>query len=383
MRILHVVPSYLPAIRYGGPIYSVHGLAKALARQGHQVDVFTTNVDGPGVSDVPVGTPAGLDGVNVYYFPCGAGRRLYHSADMRRALSQHVKTYDVVHLHSVFLWPTLAAARAARTAGVPYILSPRGMLVSDLIRRKSRILKSLWISFFERRNVELADAVHVTSDVEQADLMALGLRPRRVINIPNGIDMPPAANQFEDRSVRSGQRPYILSLGRVNWKKGLDRLIPAMAHVPDADLVIAGNDEEGYTGTLETLAANCGVADRVRFAGPVHGAEKWHLVRSACIFAMPSYSENFGNSALEAMACGVPVVVTPEVGLSTAIAAAGAGIVCDGDPSALGSELAALCADPARRKVLGLAGVKSAAETFSWESIARAFGHAYVSLEKK
>lgn len=383
MRILHVVPSYLPAIRYGGPIYSVHGLAKALSRQGHHVDVFTTNVDGPGVSAVPLGTPVVLDGVNVHYFACGTGRRLYHSADMARALAQHVKTYDVVHLHSVFLWPTLAAARAARAAGVPYILSPRGMLVSDLIRRKSRALKSLWISLFERRNVELAAAIHVTSDVEAVDLQELGLRPRRVINIPNGIDLPPAANQFEGAGLQPAQRPYILSLGRVNWKKGLDRLIPAMAHVPGANLVIAGNDEEGYTGTLETLAANCGVSDRVRFAGPVHGAEKWRLVRGACIFAMPSYSENFGNSALEAMACGVPVVVTPEVGLSTAIAAAGAGIVCDGDPSALGSELAALCADPARRKALGLAGVKSAAETFSWESIARAFGHAYASLNKK
>lgn len=382
MRILHVVPSYLPAIRYGGPIYSVHGLAKALARQGHYVDVFTTNVDGPGVSNVPVGTTVVLDGVNVRYFPCGAGRRLYHSTDMRRALAQHVKDYDVVHLHSVFLWPTLAGARAARAAGVPYVLSPRGMLVGDLIRRKSRLLKSLWISLFERRNVEQAAALHVTSDVEQADLEQLGLTPRRVINIANGIDLPPAAIRHGE-SIQTGQRPYILSLGRVNWKKGLDRLISAMPHVSGADLVIAGNDEEGYTETLKALAAKCGVADRVRFTGPVHGEEKWRLVRGACVFAMPSYSENFGNSALEAMACGVAVVVTPEVGLSTAIAAAGAGIVCNGDSDTLGPELAALCAAPERRRALGLAGEKSAAETFSWDSIAKAFGHAYASLDNK
>ena len=103
----------------------------------------------------------------------------------------------------------------------------------------------------------------------------------------------------------------MLFLGRINWKKGLDRLIPAMAHVPGTDLLIAGNDEENYTPTLQALAERCGVAERVRFLGPVHGRDKWRLMATADVFALPSYSENFGIAALEAMACGVPVVVTP------------------------------------------------------------------------
>src|SRR5438874_10292208 len=147
VRILHVVPTYLPATRYGGPIYAVHGLCRALAARGHEVDVVTTNVDGAGVSDVPLGRAVDVDGVRVTYF-ASPFSRLYWSPSMRFDASR----YDVVHLHSVYLWPTWAAARVARRAGVPYIISPRGMLVRELIARKSRLVKSAWLRMVERRN---------------------------------------------------------------------------------------------------------------------------------------------------------------------------------------------------------------------------------------
>ena len=177
MRILHVVPSYIPAWRYGGPIHSVHGLCKALAARGHEVDVATTNVDGDGDSDVPLERPVALDGVRVHYFPSRRLRRLYYSPRMRAFLQREVPRYDLVHTHSVFLWPTSAAASVARAASKPYVLSPRGMLVRDLIERRSGWLKRAWISAFERRNVKEAAAIHVTSASEGADLLALGLHP--------------------------------------------------------------------------------------------------------------------------------------------------------------------------------------------------------------
>jgi glycosyltransferase involved in cell wall biosynthesis len=145
MRILHVVPSYLPAVRYGGPIFAVHGLCRALAARGHEVQVFTTNIDGPGISPTPIGTPVDLDGIQIRYFSCPLARRLYWAPALGRALHHAIGKLNVVHLHSVFLWPTWAAARTARNAGVPYVLSPRGMLVKDLIARLSRFAKSAWI----------------------------------------------------------------------------------------------------------------------------------------------------------------------------------------------------------------------------------------------
>ena|ERR1700730_15765097 len=103
MRILHVVPTYYPAVRYGGPIFAVHGLCRALAARGHELHVFTTNVDGPGTTATPVAKPVDLDGVQIRYFPCPLVRRLYWSPALGEALRHQIGNFDLVHLHSVFL----------------------------------------------------------------------------------------------------------------------------------------------------------------------------------------------------------------------------------------------------------------------------------------
>jgi glycosyltransferase involved in cell wall biosynthesis len=372
MKILHVVPTYYPAVRYGGPIRSVHGLASGLAAQGHNVHVYTTNADGEGVLPVPLDRPARLDGVTVTYFATSVGRRLYRSPGMRQALASNVASFDIVHLHSVFLWPTSAAARAARRAGVPYVLSPRGMLVGDLIRRRSSLAKRAWIALFERRNIEEAAAVHLTSELEALELRTLGFRCARLAIVANGIELPSGELSTSKSTVTfsSGtRRPYVLFLGRLNWKKGLDRLIPAMEQVTNADLLIAGNDEENYRPELEALARRCGVADRVRFLGPVYGDKKWELLSSAHILALPSYSENFGNVVLEAMAVGCAVIVTPEVGMASVVHKAGCGVVAPGDPANLGLEMKRLLDDHERRRHMGEAGRRAVNAKYSWTVI--------------
>jgi glycosyltransferase involved in cell wall biosynthesis len=376
MRILHVVPTYLPAVRYGGPIYSVHALCRALGDRGHDVHVYTTNIDGPGISDVSLGNPVIREGVTIRYFPCGLGRRVYRSPAMGCALEANVSKFDVLHLHSVYLWPTLAAARAARSANIPYVLTPRGMLVRDLIERKSRFLKTAWISLFERANIAGAAAIHVTSELEQTELAKLGLPAQRVVIVANGITVPAPIRSCQRRTTRPS---YVLSLGRINWKKGLDRLIAAMAYVPDSDLLIAGNDEENYQPRLEAIVRESRLSARVQFLGPVRDEEKWDLMRSAALFALPSYSENFGMAALEAMACGCPVVVTPEVGLAQAIGEAGAGIVVGGEAKDIGMAISALLSDPLRRSAMGTAGKTLAGQKFSWVQIAEQMEQVYQS----
>jgi glycosyltransferase involved in cell wall biosynthesis len=379
MRILHVVPSYYPAVRYGGPIRSVHALATANVQRGHEVHVYTTNVDGPNNSDVPLGRPVERDGVCVWYYPTNMGRRLYRSIEMGRALRSNLKDFDIVHLHSVFLWPTSAAARVAREVGVPYIAAPRGMLVHDLIRRKNSLVKRGWVALFERRNIERAAAVHVTSEIESHELIELGFRPRRIAVVPNGIDLPPIESTISltGNGASGRSRPIILFLGRVNWKKGLDRLIPALAHIPAAELVIAGNDEEGYRPALVALAKKSGVAERVQFLGPVNGAEKWDLLRTAKMLVLPSYSENFGNVILEAMSVGCPVVVTPEVGLALTVCNANAGIVVEGTPEKLAAAMNRLLEDPLESLRMGEAGRRTAREQFSWAAIAEQMERVY------
>lgn len=385
MKILHVVPSYLPAVRYGGPIHSVHGLCKALAACGHDVEVFTTNVDGRGVSNVPLDVPVDLDGVKVWYFPVLMFRRLYWSPAMTAALRRHVGRFDVVHTHSVFLWPTWAAARIARRRHVPYVLAPRGMLVEDLIRRKNRWIKLLWIALIERGNLANAALIHFTSRVEAEEAASLGLPMRKSCIIPNGVDLPDIAGRFQgDLSGRAaaGEKPSLLFLGRINWKKGLDRLIKALPEIPECRLVVAGNDEEHYQAELEALAVRARVRERISFVGPVYGKDKLALFHQAILLVLPSYSENFGNVALEAMAAGCPVVVTPEVGAAEIVRENSAGAVLDGEPAILGAGIRSLISDPAELQRMGRRGREAVLRRYSWDCVAAEMLAHYQRLAK-
>ncbi len=374
MRLLHVVPTYVPAWRHGGPILAVHGLCRALVERGHEVTVLTTDVHGHGRLDVPLGEPVTIDGVEVWYFPVRWPRRLYISPALGRAARQILHGFDLLHLHSVFLWPTSAAARAAERAGVPYVVSPRGMLVPNLIARRGRWRKRAWMLLAERRTLARAAALHATSALEADEAARLGLRLPPVFTVPNGVDVPQGSGEPRE--------PFLLFLGRVSWKKGLDRLIPALARCPGVELRIAGNDEEGLRPELERLAGEAGVAGRVAFLGPVAGEEKAALLRRAAVLVLPSRSENFGNAVLEAMAAGCPVAVTPEVGLAATVRETGAGIVVDADPGRLGEALRELLADPARRQAMGCRGARAAADRFGWPAVARQMETVYRRLAR-
>lgn len=387
VKILHVVASYLPAVRYGGTIVSVHGLCKSLAARGHDVHVFTTSVDGPRDSAVRHGEPVAVDGVSVWYFQSRLLRRLYWSPPLGRALAARVGVFDVVHTHAVFLWPLWAAARAARRAGVPYVLSPRGMLEKDLIEQKSRAFKTAWIALIEKQNLEHAAAVHVTSAREAAELAAFGFDLPPIVEVPNGVDLAtgPAGTGAVDPAIQAivAGPPYVLFLGRVSWKKGLDRLIRAIAHMSsDLTVVIAGNDEEGLRPALQAQADQLKVGGRLVFTGAVDANQKQALLTRARLLVLPSYSENFGNVVVEAMAAGCAVVVTPEVGIAPTVEEAGVGWVVDGDPRTLGTRISELSANVTLRQEMGARGRATARREFSWDHVAGRMESVYQSVSK-
>jgi glycosyltransferase involved in cell wall biosynthesis len=384
LRLLHVVPTYLPALRYGGPIQSVHALCRGLAAQGHDVHVFTTSVDGDGDSDVPLETPVDLEGVKVTYFPSSTLRRLYWSPPMRRALRQAIPTFDLVHLHAIYLWPMWVAARLARGRGIPYVISPRGMLVPELIRRKNRWIKKAWITLIERRNLEKASAIHATSTVEADHLGGFGwsLPPVRII--PHGVDDPePTAGKAvsPDIAAAIAGGPYALALGRINWEKGMDRLIQALPLSPGARVVIAGGDREGHAAFLADLAKRLRVDDRVTIvARHVGGADKEALFAQAELFAMTSLSENFGLASFEAMRRGVAVLVTREVGMSEIVRDAHAGVIVEGTPDSIAAGLSKLLADASGRRLMGEAGRAHVVAHYGWSAVAQQMEGLYRSV---
>src|SRR5580698_1752422 len=219
MRILHVVPTYLPATRYGGPIVAVHCLCRALAARGHVVEVFTTSIDGPIDTAVPYDRPVMLDGVKVRYFVSRRLRRLSYAPSLMQSLHREIAGADVVHLHSAFLWPTWRAARLSHKRRLPYVISPRGMLVKMLIASRNRLIKSAWIALIERSNLKQASAIHATSTIEAGEIQKFGWRLPRIAVVPNGVDTidaqvrqaPPSA----DIAALAREQPLVLFFGRL------------------------------------------------------------------------------------------------------------------------------------------------------------------------
>src|SRR5215510_2500129 len=196
MRILHVIPSFAPAWYHGGPIYAAFGLTRALVQQGHNVTVMTTNINGPGVLDVPLGQPVLMDGVEVWYFPLQWPRAWCFSRQLGFALRQQVSAFDLVHIHSVFLWPTSAAAFWCRRFKIPYLLRPAGALdpicITKAYERRwislsSQAKKGIYLATLGKMDLRHAAALHFASQAEMEAAQFLRLNCPKFV-VPTGID---------------------------------------------------------------------------------------------------------------------------------------------------------------------------------------------------
>ena len=323
MRVLHVIPNL--AARTGGPPVAVIESARALSRIGVESTIFATDMaeaasarshSRASIDDLPDGANA----LDMRLFPARWPRRLAFSPALSRALADEAPRCDVVHIHSLFLFPQFAAYRAARRARVPYVVSPRGSLDPHL-RRRSRAVKAIGDALWQRSMLEDAAALHATSD-EEARLLddVAPAVPRAVV--PNGIrcaefESLPPASEFRERHLAGASGPVVMFLGRLSHKKGLDVLVRAFAlvrrEVPDAQLAIVGPDDEGLTPALRAVAAREGVADAVTFTGMLRGRDKLAALAAAGVWALPSHTENFGIAVAEALAAGRAVVVAPGV----------------------------------------------------------------------
>jgi glycosyltransferase involved in cell wall biosynthesis len=226
--------------------------------------------------------------------------------------------------------------------------------------------------------------LHVTSEAEYADAARVPLLPLpAACVVPNGVDIPDfSALPPPSRAIEHATRtPYLLFLGRLSWKKGLDRLLASLAGTPYR-LLIAGPDEGGYQQVLHKLSREHGLGGQVEFLGAVHGADKWWLLRAARCLALTSYNENFGNVVAEALAAGTPVVVTPEVAIEAHELRARAGLVVDGAADALRHALGVFWHDAQRREQAGAAGRRYAAERLSWASAAERMLSYYAGLDE-
>jgi glycosyltransferase involved in cell wall biosynthesis len=379
LRVLHVIPAI--AARYGGASVAAIESCRALATLGHEVLLVTTDADGPGHLSVPLGTTTRFDGVPVVFFRRAASESVKWSPGLSIWLRSAVVRFDVVDVHAVFSHSSLAAGRAARLARVPYVVRPHGALDPWSLMRKA-LRKRVLMGAGARRLLRRATRLQYTTAEE------MRLAERALPWLPPGVVVPLGVDEAcFDESVQPEQpiTPYVLVLSRLEQKKGLELLIDVfheLAARPDLAewrLVIAGDGEPAYVTALRRLAGAGAGRGRITFPGWVDGEQKRRLLRSASLFASPSLQENFGLAVAEAMASGIPVLMTPGVNLAPDVAAAEAGWIVERDRGCLRTALGEILSQPADRRRRG-AAARRLAEGYRWRVHARMLSDLYLSM---
>jgi glycosyltransferase involved in cell wall biosynthesis len=380
MRIGVVVPYYKPASIYGGPVRSVSALCEGLSQAGAQVAVFTTNANGAEALTVPTGQPVNVDGVQVYYHPRLGSRLLssyFYSPSLRLACRGNIRKQDVVYICGTWTYAMVAGATAALKAGIPFVVSPRGSFMTWSMSQKP-FKKRAYLALVERRLMNGAAAIHCTSSLEQQQLSTWSFRPPSVV-FPNGLDLAPFGQLPERGKLRRALSvppagTLSLFVGRMHKMKRLDLMIETFARVaqtlPNAHLLIVGPEGDGSGKKAQKQVQELGLSQLVHFAGLLTGMDLLQAYADADLQVLLSHRENFAMAVVEAMAAGLPVLVTEPVGLAEEVARAGAGYCVAADKEKIAAAWAELLFSPELRQEMGRKGGDLARRQFASEVVA-------------
>ena len=396
MRILQIVPAL--SLVYGGPSQMVRSLAAALAAQGLEVTVLTTDADGDAGQPplkVPLNQPVPMAGYQVRYFRCSPFRRYKFSLGLLLWLARHGREYDLAHIHALFSPVSTAAAMVCRWRGLPYLLRPLGTLDPADLQKKPR-LKQLYGRWLEGPNLAGAAGVHFTSEQEAKISERFGATTRDVI-VPLGVDLPslPEAGTARQQWGIPADVPLLLFMSRLDPKKGFDLLFPALEQLAAEGLpfhfVLAGANPQdpAYEQQIQAQVLGASWRSQATVTGFVSGDTKLALLRAADLFVLPSYYENFGIAVAEAMLAGLPVVISNQVHIWESVAAAAAGWVVACDPhqrgaaparEALTAQLRLALQDAPERARRGAQAQALARSQYSWPAIAQQLATVYADL---
>ncbi len=379
LRITQIVASI--DTEAAGPSYTVPRLAQSLA-----------DLDETDVALATLGRPSTVieAGVTHNRFArdltwAGPLARLGSSRSMRKMLLCEPR--DILHTHGLWMMPNVYPAEASRNAGSRFLLSPRGMLGSEAMKF-SRVLKWMFWLVQQKKALSEVSCYHATSAQEYEDIRAFGLM-KPVAVIPNGIDLPNLADFSNNKTSNTRvlpepEKPFVLSLGRIHPKKGLDQLIRAFSIIaheyPEWRLRIVGPDERGHARTLKRLVSACGLDGCVSIELPVYGVQKLRLMRQAELFILSTLHENFGMTVSESLAVETPVISTkgaPWADLETY----GCGWWIDHGHEAIAAALKVAMTMPAsERRLMGARGRNWMDRDYGWNSIGRQMASVYAWL---
>lgn len=382
MKILHVVTDI--QIASGGVAAAACGMAEAVAARGHEVTIACLNRGG---------APLRPQGVTVQAFAPDRNSSLLPSAGLRDYMQENIGQFDVVHIHGVWQHPGHYAAAAARQHKVPYVLAPHGMLDANSLAMGRRWAKSMAWFLWDSTMVYRAAAVHCLNAAEIKCSPALRKTPNAVIG--NGIaraalDNMPVRGLWRKEmggSIGDQGRPIALFLSRIHPKKGLERLLPHWSELlkrhPTLLLVIAGTGEPAHVHRVQEVVKRHGLINSVLFVGQLAGAAKSQALADADVFILPSYQEGFSMAVAEAMAAGLPVVITRECNFGEVEEAEAGAVIAHGDMPAFVGAVAKLLENPTARIISGRNGQQLVRSRFSWEAAAERLEQLYRAASQR
>lgn len=377
LRILHVIESL--AVEGGGGDRACAELAEAQALNGHTVTVLCTlNPDRP--------TPIVLDGVSISTVRTTGwlGRKLGWNPEFKARLLQALVNVDIVHCHGTWRLLQVYVRRSCLALGIPYVQQPHGSFMPGHLRHR-KWFKLVWGALFERHNLSGAAALHAETQADLEDIRLYQSHPHIYV-LPCGSRQIPGTLEkakFEELYPQLKGHRYVLYLGRVDFQKGVDLLIPAFGEVfaerKDALLVIVGPDYNDTKSALERLVLERGM-ENVRFLPAViDDIEKKALFTHAVCFVLPSHSENFGITVLESLLAGCPVLVSRNTGWSS-LQQDGGGLVFDPSPEGVRDALSRfLYMSDAELSAMVDRGRRIAAG-YDWREIARRQDRVYADI---
>ena len=393
LKVLQIVPSI--SLVYGGPSQMVRGLSEALAQQDcvAQVTILTTDSNGDVDEeplDVPLGEPVRQDGYEIIYFRCSPFRRYKFSIDLLNWLWKNASSYDIAHIHALFSPVSTFAATCCRWRNLPYLMRPLGTLdPADLQKKKQA--KQVYAALLEKPNLAGAAAIHFTSKQESEVSERFGTQTPDVV-IPLGVTPPTLPDRAVAQSAIRQQfnippeRSIVLFMSRIDPKKGFDLLLPALEQLSEQGqsfhflLCGANPQDRAYEANIHQQIESSVWADRATISGFVSGDLKTQILSAADVFVLPSYYENFGIAVAEAMASGIPVVISDQVHIWPVIAASQAGWVVPTQTEALVDALSEAVSDERERGRRGENARRCAIENYSWGAIAQKVASTYQDI---
>ncbi|MEB3296618.1 MAG: glycosyltransferase [Cyanobacteriota bacterium] len=384
MRVLHVIPSISPL--RGGPSQAIVSMVGALRYQGIDARILTTNDHGSTIQkEMPLrcwhtqcrhGHEIPVLAFPRWNAPVHALREFCISDEFIHWLTRFSDDYDLVHVHALFSFTTSIAMVRLRHLGKPYILRTIGQLNSwSLTQSPHR--KQLFLSLFDQANILGAAALHFTSDFERSESERLSGSTYSFV-LPLGVEAEDIrepsliAAAFHDH--RSKPLSFLF-LSRLHPKKQLPLLFEALQLLKKNNpgrswqLDVAGDGNSSYLDSLKVISHSLGISDQIRWHGHVSGEAKAALLRESDWFVLPSLSENFGISVVEALKLGLPVILTPGVAVAADVEKYRAGFVCEPTVEALSSCLERCLVPP--EPAMKAAAKQLAEERYTWGSISK------------